>query len=84
MTFKAEYNVSDEVLIKEAEKYLNLVNADLVIANDVGRFGAGFGTDTNEVFIVGKQGLIKHISLSSKKIIAQQIINVVKSILEVK
>ncbi|MGC9165451.1 MAG: bifunctional phosphopantothenoylcysteine decarboxylase/phosphopantothenate--cysteine ligase CoaBC [Thermoprotei archaeon] len=84
VTFKAEYNVSDEVLIKEAEKYLNLVNADLVIANDVGRFGAGFGTDTNEVFIVGKQGLIKHISLSSKKIIAQQIINVVKSILEVK
>ncbi|MEM3832720.1 MAG: bifunctional phosphopantothenoylcysteine decarboxylase/phosphopantothenate--cysteine ligase CoaBC [Thermoprotei archaeon] len=83
VTFKAEYNVSNEVLIKEAEKYLNLVNADLVIANDVGRSGVGFGTDTNEVFIVGKKGLIMHIPLSSKRIIAQQIINVVKSMLEV-
>lgn len=82
VTFKAEYNVSDDILINNAKKYLDSIDADLVIANDVGRSGAGFGTDTNEVFIIGKQGLITHIPLASKRVIAKQIINVIRSILK--
>jgi len=81
VAFKAEYNISDDMLVKKAKEYLDLVNADLVIANDVGRANAGFNVDTNEVFIVGKQGLITHIPLSPKKVIAKKILNIVKEMI---
>ncbi|MGC8816292.1 MAG: bifunctional phosphopantothenoylcysteine decarboxylase/phosphopantothenate--cysteine ligase CoaBC [Candidatus Hadarchaeum sp.] len=53
--FKTEHNVSDEELLRAAEAKLS-EGLDLVVANDVGRPGAGFGTDTNEVLIVTKSG----------------------------
>ncbi|MEM3420843.1 MAG: bifunctional phosphopantothenoylcysteine decarboxylase/phosphopantothenate--cysteine ligase CoaBC [Candidatus Hadarchaeum sp.] len=53
--FKTECGVSDEELFHAAEAKLN-EGLDMVVANDVSRPGAGFGTDTNEVLIVTRSG----------------------------
>jgi phosphopantothenoylcysteine decarboxylase/phosphopantothenate--cysteine ligase len=49
--FKTEYGITDEKLTEAARKKLEEHQLDLVVANDVSRPGAGFGTDTNEVII---------------------------------
>ncbi len=49
--FKAECGVSDEQLLEAAKKKLEEDKLDMVVANDVARPGAGFGTDTNDVLI---------------------------------
>lgn len=53
--FKTECGVSDDELLRAAQAKLN-EGLDMVVANDVSRPGAGFGTDTNEVLIVTKSG----------------------------
>ncbi len=53
--FKAEYNVSDEGLLRAANDKLG-EGLDMVVANDVARPGAGFASDTNEVIIVTPSG----------------------------
>ncbi|MFB0545260.1 MAG: bifunctional phosphopantothenoylcysteine decarboxylase/phosphopantothenate--cysteine ligase CoaBC [Asgard group archaeon] len=72
--FKAEYNVSDEELIKRAKNKLKESKLDMVVANDVAREGAGFGTDTNEVIIVDEE-TIKKLSKLPKTEIAKIIID---------
>lgn len=53
--FKAEYQVGDNELLRAAKAKLE-EGLDMVVANDVARLGAGFGTDTNEVLILTKSG----------------------------
>jgi phosphopantothenoylcysteine decarboxylase/phosphopantothenate--cysteine ligase len=55
--FKAEYGVTDEQLADVARSKMGEHGLDMVVANDVSRPGAGFGTDTNEVVIVSSSGL---------------------------
>ena len=50
--FKAEYSVSDRELIDRSYKRMIEAGMDLIVANDVARKNTGFGTDTNEVFII--------------------------------
>ncbi len=54
--FKAEYGVTDGQLADAARKKLEDHGLDMVVANDVSRPGAGFGTETNEVVIVSPSG----------------------------
>ena len=44
MGFKAEYDVSQEELVKSAGLRLKEADADLMVANDVAVEGAGFGS----------------------------------------
>ncbi len=50
--FKAEYEVSNAQLREAALGKLREGKLDMVVANDVSRPKAGFGTDTNEVIIL--------------------------------
>ncbi|MFN4133347.1 MAG: bifunctional phosphopantothenoylcysteine decarboxylase/phosphopantothenate--cysteine ligase CoaBC [Candidatus Hadarchaeales archaeon] len=52
--FKAEWAVDDRELLEIARKKLEDHDLDVVVANDLARPGAGFGTDTSEVVIVTK------------------------------
>lgn len=52
--FKAECDVTDDQLAEAAEEKLKEHDLDLVVANDVTRSGAGFGTDTNDVIILSR------------------------------
>lgn len=77
VAFKAEYKVSEEQLIESAYQTLKKANADLIVANDVGRPGAGFDVDTNEVFIIDKNKKVIHIPLTTKRVVAKKLIDLV-------
>jgi len=76
--FKAEYKVSERELVNRAYWLLKSANADLVVANDVGKKGVGFDAETNEVFIVDKNKKISHSKLADKRIIASKILDEIK------
>jgi phosphopantothenoylcysteine decarboxylase/phosphopantothenate--cysteine ligase len=77
VAFKAEYKVSDQELVERARKRLKDSQADLIVANDVGREGAGFQTDTNEVFIVGKGREVVHIQSAPKQDVAKKLLDII-------
>jgi len=54
--FKAESGVGDAELLHIAKKKMEECAADLIVANDVKREGAGFGSETNEVLLIQKDG----------------------------
>lgn len=77
--FKAEYDVSEGELIKSAKAVLKRAGTDLIVANDVGKIGRGFASDTNEVWIIKKKGKVIHLPLAPKKKIAQQLMDYIFS-----
>ncbi|MGI0031320.1 MAG: bifunctional phosphopantothenoylcysteine decarboxylase/phosphopantothenate--cysteine ligase CoaBC [Nitrososphaeraceae archaeon] len=77
VAFKAEYEISKELLVKRALAKLNECNGDLIVANDVSRKGCDFGSDTNEVYIIDKEKNVIHIPLESKKEIARNLLKIV-------
>ncbi|MDR2090069.1 MAG: bifunctional phosphopantothenoylcysteine decarboxylase/phosphopantothenate synthase [Clostridiales bacterium] len=52
------FNAETENLLENAVKKLKSKNADMVVANDVTKEGAGFDTDTNIVTIITKDGKV--------------------------
>jgi len=75
--FKAEYNVSDEKLIKNAFKRLKEAKADLIVANDVARKDVGFRVETNEIFIVDKKRRVVHVPLTTKREAAKRLLDLI-------
>lgn len=71
--FKAEFNISHEEIIGCARKQISDAGTDLVVANDISKTECHFGSDNNEVLIVGDEVL--SVPLASKKIIAKTIID---------
>jgi phosphopantothenoylcysteine decarboxylase/phosphopantothenate--cysteine ligase len=66
--FAAESGSVDAAIEKAASK-----GVDLLVANDVAKAGSGFGTDTNEVRLVFKDGSIEDLELMSKRAVADAI-----------
>ncbi len=60
---------------KYAFKKLKEKNCDFVVANDVGKIGSGFESDTNTVSLVNQNGNIEIIGPNTKKFIATELIN---------
>ncbi len=75
--FKAEHKVSDEELVSRAHQRLIKANADLIVANDVGRPGVGFITDTNELFVISKSKQVVHIPKTAKSKAAHQLLDII-------
>ncbi|HEX3030280.1 MAG TPA: bifunctional phosphopantothenoylcysteine decarboxylase/phosphopantothenate--cysteine ligase CoaBC, partial [Clostridia bacterium] len=69
--FSAETNE----LITNAKAKLEAKNLDMIVANDVTMQGAGFGTDTNIVKLIKKDGSIKNLPMMSKDNVADEILN---------
>lgn len=80
--FKAEFNVSDDVLVERAYERLKASGMDLIVANDVAREGVGFGKETNEVFIIDGEKNIVHIPLTGKNEIARTLVSMLVERLE--
>ena len=78
VAFKAEYKMSKANLIENAHKKLLEADADLIVVNDVGRKGAGFGTETNEVFIVDRDRKTIHVPMAQKREVAKAILDATK------
>jgi phosphopantothenoylcysteine decarboxylase / phosphopantothenate---cysteine ligase len=77
VAFKAEHQVSDSYLINKAFQKLQECDADLVIANDLGRAGCETGSDRNEVFIIDKEKKVIHLPLQYKQQIAKRILDLI-------
>lgn len=75
--FKVESGVSEKELDARAREKVKAGICDLVVANDEQKKGVAFGTDTNEVLIVGDSGYAKHVPLAPKREIARQIVDVI-------
>jgi phosphopantothenoylcysteine decarboxylase / phosphopantothenate---cysteine ligase len=83
VAFKAEYDVSEGVLVKKAFTKLKECNGDLIVANDVSRKGCQFGSDSNEIYIIDKEKTIIHIPLKSKREIAKKIVTIISKKLNI-
>jgi phosphopantothenoylcysteine decarboxylase/phosphopantothenate--cysteine ligase len=64
-------------LSSRAAAKLRAKGVDLLVANDVSAPGAGFDHDTNEVTLLGADGLDKQIALSSKGEVAHAVLDTV-------
>jgi phosphopantothenoylcysteine decarboxylase/phosphopantothenate--cysteine ligase len=74
VAFKADYCVSDSVLIEKAYRKLKKCDADIIVANDLGRKP---GSDKNEVFIVDRNKKIVHLHTESKAEVARKLLELV-------
>ncbi len=57
-----------------AKQKLTKKNADMIVANNVTQEGAGFGTDTNIVTLIMRDGRVRELPLMSKEQAAKEII----------
>ena len=73
--FKAEFDLTDEELVQRSYNRMVGAGMDLIVANDVARKDAGFGTDTNEVFIIDTEKQVLHVAMASKYDIASKILD---------
>lgn len=76
--FAAETNFVEEY----AKEKLKKKNADMIVANNVKTEGAGFGTDTNIVTIIKKDGTILPLPLMSKNEVANRVLLEASKMLE--
>jgi len=66
--FAAEVGSVDDALAKAKEK-----GVDLLVANDIAKVGAGFGSDTNEVTIIRPDGSMDSWEMMSKAAVADRL-----------
>ena len=68
-------------LIAHARMKLEKKNVDVIVANDVSAPEVGFAHETNEVTILEADGCQRHVSLRSKREIADEVLDTVAQIL---
>ncbi|TET29459.1 MAG: bifunctional phosphopantothenoylcysteine decarboxylase/phosphopantothenate--cysteine ligase CoaBC [Candidatus Heimdallarchaeota archaeon] len=73
--FKAEVKVTKNKLIEKAHKSLKEHQIDLVAANFLDKPDQGFGSSTNKVILIKSDGEITELPLTSKRRIAEKIID---------
>lgn len=71
--FAAEVGVSSQALVERARAKLSEKGCDVVVANEVGRPGIGFGADENAVILVFADGRSLELSPARKDVLARAI-----------
>jgi phosphopantothenoylcysteine decarboxylase/phosphopantothenate--cysteine ligase len=64
-----------EDLLAHAREKLQAKDVDLLVANDVTAAGSGFGSDTNRVFILDRDGSAEELPLLPKREVADRILD---------
>lgn len=67
------FSMETENLLENSLKKLKKKNADFIVANDLSKEGAGFGTDTNIVTLISASGDVKELPIMSKYDVANAI-----------
>lgn len=73
------FSAETDSLIANAKKKVASKNADLAVANDVTKEGAGFYCDTNIASLVGRNGEVRECGLMTKRELADVILDAVLS-----
>jgi len=68
-------------LIAHATQKLSAKGLDLIVANDITREGAGFGSEQNAATVIDRQGRITEFPLMAKRQLADQILNVAHALI---
>ena len=79
---KVGFKAETQELVDRATEKLYKTNLDLICANDVTKAGSGFGTDTNEITIIDREGKAEHLPLMSKREVADKILDRVVRLLK--
>jgi len=72
------FSMETENVLDNALEKLQKKNLDLIAANDVSQPGAGFGTDTNIVWLIDTSGQEKKLPIMPKRDVADAILDEVK------
>ena len=73
VAFKADYDVPVEMLLHKSYKKIVDANADLVVANDVGKKDTHIGSDLNEVLLIDRHKNYYHFRIQNKNDVALNI-----------
>lgn len=73
-----------ENMLENAKGKLKNKNMDFIVANQIGKPGVAFGSDTNEVSIIDRDGVIKEIPKAEKDDIADIILDKVLDVIKAK
>lgn len=68
-------------LLTNAQQKLKTKNLDLIVANDVTKQGSGFGSPTNEVILISRDGKVEELPLLPKEEVARRILEAVVRLL---
>lgn len=79
--FLCGFSMETENLIENSQKKLYKKNLDMVVANNLKVAGAGFGTDTNVITLITKNGA-EELPLMSKDAAADEILSKIVSMLD--
>lgn len=72
---KIGFAAESQNLLANARKKVETKNLDLIVANDITEKDSGFGTDTNRVTLIGKEGSPENLPLLSKREVADRILD---------
>ena len=61
-------------VLKEAARKCAAKGLEMIVANDVTEKGCGFGTDTNRVTFLRRDGCVEALALMSKRAVAERIV----------
>jgi len=75
------FAAESENLVENATQKLRRKNLDLIVANDVTAKGSGFGVDSNQVTIIGKDGKAESLPLLPKREVADKVLDKVAPLL---
>jgi phosphopantothenoylcysteine decarboxylase/phosphopantothenate--cysteine ligase len=78
---KVGFAAETQSLLEAARKKVTSKRLDLIVGNDVTAEGSGFGTDTNQVLLVGRDGAVEELPLLSKREVAGRILDRVQALL---
>lgn len=75
------FSMETQNMLENSKKKLEKKNADIIAANSLRDTGAGFGTDTNHLVLIKKDG-IKDLPLMSKRDAASVLLDEIKLLME--
>lgn len=78
---KVGFAAESEDIIKNARQKLEKKQLDLIVANDITDADSGFGTDTNKVTLISRDGKVENLPLLSKREVADKILDRVVGLL---
>ncbi|MCE2462411.1 MAG: bifunctional phosphopantothenoylcysteine decarboxylase/phosphopantothenate--cysteine ligase CoaBC [Dehalococcoidia bacterium] len=78
---KVGFAAESEDLLENARGKVLRKSLDLIVANDITAEGSGFGTDTNKVVLVDRDGGVEDLPLMSKHEVAHRILDRVRQLL---
>ncbi|GAI25082.1 unnamed protein product, partial [marine sediment metagenome] len=78
---KVGFAAESEDIVANARKKLEKKQLDIIVANDITAPDSGFGTDTNKVTLIDRNGQVEELPLLTKREVADRILDKVVELL---